>query len=95
MNRPIHRHRHISVEDVEAILDTPTYTYMGSDYTLEICHSGLKILHHIYLKNTICGGCGGLLYTPIHRHRHISVEDVEAILDTPTYTYMDSDYTLE
>ena len=37
----------------------------------------------------------GFLNTPIHRHRHISVEDVEAILDTPMYTYMDSDYTLE
>ena len=37
----------------------------------------------------------GFLNTPIHRHMHISVEDVEAILDTPIYTYMDSDYILE
>ena len=37
----------------------------------------------------------GFLNTHIHRHRHISVEDVEAILDTPMYTYMDSEYILE
>ena len=33
----------------------------------------------------------GFLNTPILKHRHISVEDMEAILDTPTYTYMDSE----
>ena len=33
----------------------------------------------------------GFLNTPIHRHRLISVEDVEATLDTPMYTHMDSD----
>ena len=37
----------------------------------------------------------GFLNTPIHIHMQISVEDVEAILDTLIYIYVNSDYTLE
>ena len=53
------------------------------------------LLNHIYFTKKSVEVVEGFLNTPIHRHRHISVEDVEAILDTPTYTYMDNDYTLE